>query len=572
MTDSRLPDDTSGWGERRLRRLAERLAQEEAEGRPPEQTAMTRRQLRQAQRLVEQSAEQAAGPRGEDEDPQKPERVDARAEPKPEKRAPDAEEAQPPTGPPTAPPPVPSITPAPSRPPTPTRPKSRRPVVRPPASARRADEPSTGPIPVVRVEASTARQRQAARDAAREAARPQPADRPARSVVPQKPVRPQPRWVWLLALVAVGVVAVVAVLAWQAREPEGSAQQGPTGAASQRTLAMGLTDDAGKVSGAALLGTDGSTSSALLIPSRLLVDVAGGGRVPVADSLTTGDAALGQSVEDALDVRVDGTWVLSSDGLRDLVDELGGIAMDVETSVSTETVAIPAGPGQRLDGLQAVTYATFLGPDEPETARSARLSQVIGAVLAVLPQEPGEVESLLLGLADGSRVTQDVADVGEVLVQLASTAVAGSFGATVLPVQEIATGGDQVVYGLDDAELGAVLESRFAGALRPGSEDAVRVLVQNGVGTPGLGEQARERLVEAGFRYLGGGNATTLGRETTVVAIATDSQRDRDRGAAVADALGLSPDVVAVGRDAPTLADVVVVLGEDFAALGEQSP
>jgi hypothetical protein len=92
------------------------------------------------------------------------------------------------------------------------------------------------------------------------------------------------------------------------------------------------------------------------------------------------------------------------------------------------------------------------------------------------------------------------------------------------------------------------------------------VLVQNGVGTPGLGEQARHLLVDAGMRFVSGGNAATLGRDKTVVAIPSDGQRDRERGAAVAKALGLPDDAIAVGKDQPTLADVVVVLGEDFAA------
>ncbi|WP_461024640.1 LCP family protein, partial [Thalassiella azotivora] len=337
------------------------------------------------------------------------------------------------------------------------------------------------------------------------------------------------------------------------------------GGATQRTFVMALTDPASGVVGAALVGTDGRTTSALLMPSRLLVDVAGGGRVPLGDALATGDAAVGQSVEDALDVRVDGTWVLTTDGLQELVNALGGVAVDVPAAVTTDSVTIPAGNGQRLDGVQAVAYATYLAPEEAETARSARLSQVLTGLLSYLPSAVSDVEGLLLSLGENSRSTQPVEVLAEVLVEVKQTLTSNQYGATVLPVQEISTGDENVIYGIDEAEAGPVLQTRFSGALRPGGPDAVRVLVQNGVGSPGLGDRARDRLVEAGFRYVGGGNATSLGRDTSVVAVASDSPEDREDGLAVAEALGLPAEVVAVGRDAPTLADVVVVLGQDFA-------
>lgn len=288
--------------------------------------------------------------------------------------------------------------------------------------------------------------------------------------------------------------------------------------------------------------------------------------MPLTDALDTGDASVGQALEDALDVRVDGTWVLTVNGLRTLTDSLGGIAVDVPAAVVTDTVAVPAGNGQRLDGTQATAYATHLADKEAETARSARLSQVLTGVLAALPAESGVLDGQLRSLGADSRSTQPVDALAGVLGEIATTVRNGQLGATVLPVQEIATGDAQPVYGLDDAAVGPMMQTRFAGAMRPGGSDAARVLVQNGVGTPGLGEQARDRLVDAGFRYVGGGNATSLGQSTSVVAVSSDSAEDRERGLQVARALGLPESVVAVGQEAPTMAEVVVVLGADFDA------
>jgi hypothetical protein len=98
------------------------------------------------------------------------------------------------------------------------------------------------------------------------------------------------------------------------------------------------------------------------------------------------------------------------------------------------------------------------------------------------------------------------------------------------------------------------------------------VLVQNGVGTPGLGDSARDLLVDAGFRFVGGGNAATLGQPTSAVLVPSNSTANRELGRSVAEALGLPAEVVAVGQEAPTTADVVVVLGADFAERADRTP
>jgi hypothetical protein len=229
-----------------------------------------------------------------------------------------------------------------------------------------------------------------------------------------------------------------------------------------------------------------------------------------------------------------------------------------------------AGPGQRLTGAQAAAFATYLAPGEAEPVRLARLDRVLGQLFAALPPAAGGVADLLEPLAEQSRTTLPEAGLPGVLAAVAGHVAAGSYGATVLPVREISTG-STVLYGVDDATAAQVLAGRFAGARVEGAADAARVLVQNGVGTPGLGEDARDRLVAAGFRFVGGGNAQTLGRATSAVLVPRDRPKERELGLAVAAALGLPPEVVAVGQDAPTTAEVVVVLGADFAALAEQS-
>jgi hypothetical protein len=387
-------------------------------------------------------------------------------------------------------------------------------------------------------------------------------------VVPGAPRRRRPRWLVPALVVAVTtlLVAVVAVLGDEpADEPDTTT---PTaGAGTDSSLLVTVVDGAGDLTGAALLASGSDETSALLVPSRLLVDVASGGRVPLRDALDTGDQAPAQAVGDALEVRVDATWVLTSGGLAQLVEALGGVVVDVDAAVEAGDVVLAPGADQTLTAAQAAAYATHLPAGEAEPARLARLDQVLSGVLEQLWDDEASIERQLTALGDGSRATVETPELAAVLAQVARHVAAGAYAATLLPVAEISTGADDVLYGLDDEAATRVLTDRFAGVQREGAGQSPRVLVQNGVGAPGLGEQARNLLVEAGFRYVGGGNAETLGRPTTVVAIGSDDAGSRELGADVAAALGLGPEVVAVGQDAPTLADVVVVLGSDFMEL-----
>jgi hypothetical protein len=306
----------------------------------------------------------------------------------------------------------------------------------------------------------------------------------------------------------------------------------------------------------------------LMVPSRLIVDVAGQGNVLLADSLDTGPDAPGQAVADLLDLRVDGSWVLTLDGLVALVESVDGVVVDVDVPVSTTDGRINPGPDQRLNGVQAGTFAGWLQVDESEAARLARVDQVLAQVLEGLPEGTNAVGSTLSALEDDSRSTFDALELAERVDQLAGDARSDRYAATVLQTTEIAIG-DITAYGVDDEAVANLLATRFAGARSEGGDDSARVLVQNGDGTPGLGEQARDRLVDAGFRYVGGGNATTLGQQETVVAVQEDTPDARAQGLAVAEALGLGEDVLAVGLETPTLADIVVVLGADFATIAE---
>ena len=394
---------------------------------------------------------------------------------------------------------------------------------------------------------------------------PAPVDAP--EVLPGRPAR-RPRRVLVagLALSLVAAGAVVAVTSQQ-RDAQSAVTQ-PAVVARQNVVVLALAQ-AGQVTGVSLLASGVGPSQQVLVPSRLVLDVPGAGQAPLTQALAPGPSAVGAAVADALDIRVDATWVLSTAALAGIVDAVGGVGVDVDVDVTAGTgagaaVLIGAGPGQPLSGPQAAAYAQLIVGDEPEASRLARQEVVLAAVFGALPQDSTQRSAVVVrlpGAPTGAALQAVVATTGGLRQEAATNQLAS----TVLPVDDIDAGGDLTSYGLDAAATALMVRSRLAGAaLAVPSGGRTRVLVQNGVGTPGLGDAARSRLVAAGLRYVGGGNASGFGVDQSLVLLPDGSTGSRARGKAVLQALGLQDSALRVSDAAPTIADVVVVLGADF--------
>ena len=156
----------------------------------------------------------------------------------------------------------------------------------------------------------------------------------------------------------------------------------------------------------ALVGvrTDEKRAAAVLIPSRLIVDLPGSGSVAFGEALGLPDKeAPAKALTDLLGVHVDGGWVLTQAGLAALVDKVGGVPAEVDVDVvtkaadGTDTVVVRAG-SQHLDGAAAAAYATYAAPEEPEQARLARFYDVLDGVLRGLPDQTREIEGTVTSL------------------------------------------------------------------------------------------------------------------------------------------------------------------------------
>jgi hypothetical protein len=134
-----------------------------------------------------------------------------------------------------------------------------------------------------------------------------------------------------------------------------------------------------------------------------------------------------------------------------------------------------------------------------------------------------------------------------------------------VPTRPLDGGTGTTVLVLDTTQLPDLLRRGFAGSLPTQVGGApVRVVLQNGVGTPGLVDRARDKLATAGLTFVAGGNADRFGYSHSYVFILDTTDQSRQQGLATAHALGLPASDVTVTDQGQLVADVVVVLGADF--------
>jgi len=380
---------------------------------------------------------------------------------------------------------------------------------------------------------------------------------------------------WLIGVAAVVAVALVAAGGWLLLSDDDT-PAGTTAQPSHRQLTtlIQVTGADGTAAASALVGTTEAEDDAVavLVPSQLLVDVAGSGDMPFGEAVTLEEPTASTSaLTDLLAVSVKDSWVLSPAALAALVDSVGGVQAAVDRDVvvtdakGDQTVVVRAG-NQKLDGRAAAAYATFLADGEPEQARLARFDDVLTAVVADLPEDRAGMVTALAGLGEGSRTTLDSTALAERLGVLRAAAADGSLVADVLPVKELDTGASVPAFVLDAGQAAAAMRSLFPGAIqKDAAGESLRVLVENGVGTPGLAEQARTKLVDDGFRFVNGGNASEFGLANSLVLVPDGTSQSVARGERVAMSLGLPASAVEPSTRGQTVADVIVILGEDFA-------
>lgn len=366
------------------------------------------------------------------------------------------------------------------------------------------------------------------------------------------------------AAVAVLLVLVTVVLI---KNSGGGEDKADEAVRTQRTLLMQVKGPDGTAVASALMAHDpaSDTGVVVLVPQQVLVNVPGGGNVPFGTALRTSNpTGARNALSDLMGVTIDGSWVLDSATFSQLVDQSGGMQATVDVPVlSGRTVLLQAG-AQHLSGAQALLFASYLAAGEQEQTRLTRLQTVIEGLLTSLPKDP---EGLIKSLGGGSQPSQSAESVADLLTGLRADDADDNLQYRSLPVIPIQAGNDEIRLRIDADAVRALVDDVLAQSIPEGSRaEGNRVLVLNGVGTPGLGQQVRAKLVPAGFVFVGSRNAPTFGYLTTQVLVPAATTEAAEIGARVARALGVPASSVKTSDQIGTIADVVVIVGKDFKA------
>jgi polyisoprenyl-teichoic acid--peptidoglycan teichoic acid transferase len=299
------------------------------------------------------------------------------------------------------------------------------------------------------------------------------------------------------------------------------------------------------------------------VPRDLWVPIAGHGqeRVNAAFELGGGQAAK-QTVSNVLAQRVDRYALIGLQGVRDVVDAVGGVDISVAQAIHDDayptddygyqTVDIPAGR-QHMDGDTALKYARTRHQDS-DFGRIARQQQILAAVRTAMlnPLNWPRTPAVLVALSRA--IKTDVTPLDAIAIGAALLRDPGEPDRLVIDTTLV-----NPITGQDGAFL---LEARPD--LKPavarflGGASSARVEVLNAAGVAGLAARTADRLAQGGFVIASVGDAPKPQAQTTVMA----RPGARSVGEQIAATLGIASSRVS---ESATLsgADVQVILGAD---------
>lgn len=368
-----------------------------------------------------------------------------------------------------------------------------------------------------------------------------------------------------LAVAALLAVAFAIYLAVDARPTPAAPQAGD--GRTQQTLSLQVQGPNGAGVANALLAQDpkAKAAAAVLIPPQVLVTVPGQGSVPYGRVILGASPATSRgALSDLLGVTVDGGWILDLPTLAKLVDALGGVPVGVDVQVVRGGTVVLSPGQQQLSGARAALYLSYLAPGEQEQARLARQKDVLDGIVNVLPRTQAELLKILDGLGKRSQSSVPTSRLADFLLAMATDDEAGQLQYDTLPVVDQDPGGGVVSFRADEPAVRALVDRLLANSVPTGARaGGNRFLVLNGVGTPGLGEAVRKKLVPAGFVFVSARNAPTFGVRATQVLVPDATAASQQLGERVARTLGVPASSVRT-QAFGSVADVIVLVGTDF--------
>jgi hypothetical protein len=264
------------------------------------------------------------------------------------------------------------------------------------------------------------------------------------------------------------------------------------------------------------------------LPFDLTLTVPGQGEVMAADVAHLGAETVRVAVSNTFGAWAQHVAVLDLEGLASVVDRGKGIRVDVPGFYVTDAGNLGPGP-ERLSGEQVVALLGLR-----EEGAEARWASVVQGLLG------GRIR---LGKEDLAE-TDGIVGVRRVLK--------GARGAAIASFPTLSVAGSVTVPMQPD------LDRQVARVF--GFRSPVPVIVQNGAGAPGLGQEVAAVLLPLGFRVVLSQNADLFGYERTrVVANSDGAIADARR---IREALGVGR--VGVSQVPSGIGDITIIVGEDF--------
>jgi hypothetical protein len=336
------------------------------------------------------------------------------------------------------------------------------------------------------------------------------------------------------AAAVAGGIAIVAAVAYGVARLGDAAGGGPvvpptSGAARPAELLALQVTGTGDPLLALIGGRTGERPPAFFtVPFDLTMTVPGQGEATAAEVAGLEAHTMRVAVSNAFGVWAAHFAVLDLEGLVAAVDGSGGVEVRVPGSYATD--AGPIGEGtEQLSGDQVAALLRVR-----DRSGEARWAAVVQGLLRD-PIDLGDEYLAASSRPDGVR-----------RVLRASTGA----GLSLFPTVSVAS---SVLVPLQP-DLDRAVARAFGSGL------PVPVIVENGVGVPGLGEDVAAVLLPEGFRVVVSQNAEPFGYERTkVVANGAAALADARR---IREALGVGR--VGVSRVPSGIGDITIIVGEDF--------
>jgi hypothetical protein len=314
-----------------------------------------------------------------------------------------------------------------------------------------------------------------------------------------------------LVLVALAVGTVIPQLITQ---DDSESPRGSTGSSGRQQVAAWALHAEGGQTYLAVFAEGDRPPVVLAVPAEVTINLPGQNLGTLSEAASSGDVDLVEvAVENLLGVSVDTAVLDPLSSLEAIVDGLEGV--DVR--------------GNHSSGDQVVSYLTEIPEGAPVDLAFLRWQDVLDGLIQAAPAHPDALPGTLQDVLTGEPPSL-----------------------VALPVDNIAGG----LLRPDQDALVPLIAEHFV--LTTG--DVIRLVVLNGVGTPGIGQEVAGILVPEGFRLMSSGNANTFDLEETK--IIASGREDLDAAERAKELLGTGE--VQLGNQAAGLADVTVVIGRDF--------